>query len=156
MLKNKKAISALIATVLLILITIAGVAIIAGAVIPMITKITQSGQACTSARLNIDTSAGFTCLNSTGVNVNIVRGPEDFDLAAIQLIILDDTGTTKEIVMSDASKFPGINGGRVYTILKSGNWTGNATEVRVAPIVKVGNTKTTCDISAKVSIPICA
>ena len=63
--KGKKGISPVIATILLILITVAAVAIIWAAIIPMIrdnlTKITQGTDAQT--QLEIDKTSGLTCVN---------------------------------------------------------------------------------------------
>jgi len=105
MFKEKRGVSALVATVLLILITVAGVAIIWGAVMPMITKITQSGQACINARLIIDTASGYTCYSETKNQASIMvsRGPEDFQLTGIQLG-LSSAGQTESIIIRDGSQ----------------------------------------------------
>lgn len=90
---QKRAVSALVATVLLILITVAAVGIIWGAIMPMINSATQYGQACMNARLNINTDSGYTCVNGTGtaqpgrVLVNIERGAEDFQPQGMQIAV---------------------------------------------------------------------
>ena len=55
---NKRGISAIVATVLIILITVAGVAIIWGAIIPMIGEDVSFGDEMVDLR--IVTSAGYT------------------------------------------------------------------------------------------------
>jgi len=162
--KNNKAISALVATVLLILITVAGVAIIWGAVMPMITRITQSGQACINARYNIDTTSGFTCAYSNGtVSISIARGAEQFEGIGAQLVILADNGNSKSITLDETSVatnniagLPDMNEMRTYVIGNLETGIDNPVQVSVAPIVKVGNTKTTCDVSAKVTLTECS
>lgn len=85
--RNKKAVSALVATVLLILITFAAVGIIWGAIMPMLNRATQLGQACMNARLSIDTTQGYTCYDAEKkqANIMVARGAEDFELVGMQI-----------------------------------------------------------------------
>lgn len=87
--RDKKAVSALVATVLLILITFAAVGIIWGAVMPMITKAMQLSQACTNARLSIDTTQGFTCYseNTKQISVSVSRGSNEFNLVGLGISV---------------------------------------------------------------------
>ena len=60
---NKKAISAVVATVLIILITVAAVTIIWAAIIPMINTQISGGTKCLDAvsQLQLVTDQGYTC-----------------------------------------------------------------------------------------------
>jgi flagellin-like protein len=104
MIMQKKAVSALVATVLLILITVAAVGIIWGAIMPMINQATQYGQACTNARVSISTDMGYTCSNTTGTSnpgfvlVNVKRGAEAFDMQGLQITITG-SGTSKSWII---------------------------------------------------------
>ncbi len=84
---HKKAVSALVATVLLILITVAAVGIIWGAIMPMLNRAMELNQACMNARLTIDTTSGYTCYDSSKKQASIMisRGAEDFQLAGMQI-----------------------------------------------------------------------
>jgi len=84
---SRKAVSALIAAVLLLLITFSAVGVIWGGVLPMITSAMQSGQACLTARVSINSVAGFTCYdeNKKQINVMVNRGAEEFNLSGIQI-----------------------------------------------------------------------
>lgn len=97
--KNKKAVSALVATVLLILVTVAAVGIIWAAVMPMITRALELNQACLNARLNIDTTRGYTCYDAEKkqANVMVTRGAEDFELTGMQIGLVSTQGETKNI-----------------------------------------------------------
>jgi len=163
---QKKAVSALVATVLLILITVAAIGIIWSAVMPMINKATQYGQACMSARLQINTDSGYTCYNASGVVLaNIDRGAEDFVPSAIQVIvagggqskvfkILDNQATSGVTMLGGAATLyiPGTNEEKTY-VITSGLTT--TSEVAVAPVVKVGNTEKICDVSSRVALTAC-
>ncbi len=162
----KKAVSALVATVLLILITVAAIGIIWSAVMPMINKATQYGQSCMNARLQIDTDSGYTCYNASGVVLtNIVRGADDFVPSAIQLIVagggqskvfkvVNNQATTNVVMLGGATslEIPGTNEEKTY-VVTSGLTT--TSEVAVAPVVKVGNTEKVCDVSSRVALTAC-
>ena len=64
MINNKKGISAVVATVLIILITVAAVTIIWAAIIPMITSSIDEGTQCLDATSQVQiVDRGFTCWN---------------------------------------------------------------------------------------------
>jgi flagellin-like protein len=167
---QKKAVSALVATVLLILITVAAVGIIWGAIMPMINQATQYGQSCMNARLQINTDSGYTCYNASGVVLaNIERGAEDFVPTGIQLVV-SGGGQSKVFKVSDklaapssvselpsnysgnALDVPGTNEARTYVVNSGMTVTS---ELAVAPIVKVGNTEKVCDVSSRVTLSAC-
>jgi len=177
--KNKKGISAIVATVLIILITVAAVTIIWAAIIPMIQDQIGGSTECfdASAALSVTTdfscvdhnstcsdgdstteadcdTAGGTWTNST-VSVQVHRGTGNFVLTDVEIII-GAGGTTSSVkAVEDLSKtIPDPNGDRVYEIMYSG--TEPVTEAGVAAIVQAGNTVTTCDKSGMVQIPDCA
>jgi len=101
---NKKSVSALVATVLLILITVAATGIIWSAVMPMITKSTKMSEACLNAKLSIDTISGYTCYdeNKRVVNIMIKRGAEKFNLSGVQISLVS-SGKTKSYYIYDDS-----------------------------------------------------
>ena len=173
-LNNRKAVSALVATVLLILITVAAVGIIWGAIMPMLNRAMEMGQACLNARLTIDTTSGYTCYKSTTTEAMIMvgRGAEEFDLAGMNIMV-SGGGQSKTFLIKNgtAVQADGINIGvkmvdgttmdipkpneeRTY-ILFIGTNLSSVEEVKVAPLAKVGNTERTCDISSKVPLTTC-
>ena len=88
--KNKRGVSALVATVLLVLITIAAVGLIWGAILPLIQRGMQQGQGCgLETRLSINTRGGYTCYNSVSNAASVVveRPTTDFELAGLTLAI---------------------------------------------------------------------
>ena len=164
---RKRGISAVVATVLIILITVAAVTIIWAAIIPMIKDQTEGGTVCLDAvsQISIETAGGYTCYDSTApakVNVQVSRGAADFELAKLQIIISDADGRTKSSEV-DVSEGTGgtnklvVNGERVIT--RSGvNEITSATPVKVeiAPIVQTGSTEKRCDISSSAVLSACS
>ena len=170
--KEKKAISAIVATVLLILITVAAVGIIWGALVPWITNIMRQGQVnqeciTATANLEIDTDAGLTYFinesaTKNATRVTVKRGGEEFDAAGIKIVIFGD-GTSKSFDIEAGKNstkirmypdglyngnlsIPGVSEESTYVIDVTGMFT-LPTEVSVAPIVKVDNINAPCPVS---------
>jgi len=127
-LRAKKSVSALVATVLLILITVAATGIIWSAVMPMITKSTKMSEACLNARLNIDTTAGYTCYDEANKQVYVMvrRGAEDFNLSGIKIQLSGDGKTKGYNISLNAIgvlnlKFDEGVGNSVYDSSQNGN-----------------------------------
>ncbi len=176
MLNDKRAVSAIVATVLLVLIAVAAVGIIWGAIIPMINKAMEMGQACMNARLTINTDSGYTCWNATGrvALVMVSRGAEDFKLAGMDLVV-SGGGLTKTFNVSSgqipdgvrmledkaqpptmALALPNVNEERTYIVNGTAVSTSFvAQEARVAPKVRIGNTVKTCGVTHQVSLTEC-
>ena len=148
---ERKAVSALIATVLLILITVAAVGVIWSLVMPMLQeKITEASQSCISAKIKIDTEKGFTCYDSANkqLRVMVSRGPDDLELAGLQVIALASGNSYKfEIV----DNIVGVNEDRIYTL----NMTTTPQQASVVPIVKLGTSKKVCGITSRADISSC-
>lgn len=168
MFRNNKAVSALVATVLLILITVAAVGIIWGAIMPMLNRAMEMGQACLNARLTIDTTSGYTCYKTTAQEAQIMigRGAEEFDLAGMNVIVsgggvsktfkIKTTGQNGVRMIGGATTLdlPEANEERTYMLSIGTNLT-QVEEVKVAPISKVGNTERNCDVSSRVPLTVC-
>jgi len=167
---NKKGISAIVATVLIILITVAAVTIIWAAIIPMINNQLESSTFCLDAVSQISlVDAGYTCWDDVKKNVSIqVRhGAKDFVLADIQVLVSAGGSTTsflatKNGTLSDGSaitsnNLPGPNGETVLKINVTGiDVTSNSIDkVQIAPVVKTGAVEDTCDVSATKIISKC-
>ena len=162
---NKRGISAVVATVLMILITIAAVTIIWAAIIPMINNQLDKGQACFDAISQVSLpDQGYTCVSFDGKNVTlqIKRGSMDLDLVDAQVIFssggnsysfaLSNPATT--IVPSGEITFPNINEGRVY-VIDTSSITSEIETVEIAPVVQIGKSQEVCDVSSSRKLKIC-
>jgi hypothetical protein len=155
MIKKKRGISALVGTVLLILITIASVSIVFGAVIPMIKRINTESQLCVTAHLIVNTQSGFTCYDSQNklLGVMVSRGKGEVDLSGVSILIDSGDGDRKKIIKNQS--LPEINSASVY-VLDVSEFNG-VVKISIAPIIKNGNKDKECGISSSVNlIPDCA
>ena len=162
---NKKGISAVVATVLIILITVAAVTIIWAAIIPMISNQLESGVICLDAVSAIQLKdEGYTCYetdaNTDGtynVSFQVGRTAKDFKLNDIQVLVSVDGDTTSFNLVEDEiytiDDMPSPNGAEVFVVSRIN--FNNATKIQIAPVVGVGNTQETCDISATKTLTEC-
>jgi flagellin-like protein len=148
--KSNRGISAIVATVLIILITVAAVTIIWAAIIPMIQDQVSGSTECFDASASLTVVSDYSCSNDSVTKVQVHRATGDFELVAVDLIVSKD-GTTNTI--RNESLVPDINGDVVYTLTSSESV--GADEVSVAAIVRAGNTEKTCDKSGAVSLATC-
>ncbi len=152
--RNNKGISAVVATVLIILITVAAVTIIWAAIIPMINNQLSRGTVCLDAmtQLTIE-NKGYTCFNAgVDVQVQVGHGSQDIGLTGVQVLVSDDVGDTTSYTESTLANLPGINGEKVITVSHTG---ADPQSVSIAPIVSIGGQEETCDALAPVSIIAC-
>ncbi|MEM2932635.1 MAG: archaellin/type IV pilin N-terminal domain-containing protein [Candidatus Pacearchaeota archaeon] len=165
--KNKRGVSALVATVLLVLITIAAVGIIWGAILPLIRKGLGTTQACgIETRLDIE-KRGYTCFNLTGKNV-LVEISRPITLEGLTKILVQVSGEGRTEVYEIANgtgspnvkmypsgttiELPSKGGSRTYNI-SAINF--NATQVGVIPVVQLGTQTITCQTTATVDLSPC-
>src|SRR3989344_3220724 len=151
LLKNKKAISPIIATTLIILMTIAAVAIIWPAVMPIIKRSAAGiSSACIGIDLTIVSSGKNTCFNSTScmINVTVSRGAGDYELKGIQFLIYEGGNSESYTIETN---MPGINEQREYEIPTA----FSSDKISAAPIVIVGEVEENCEKTTTTSLNEC-
>lgn len=159
---EKKGISAVVATVLIILITVAAVTIIWAAIIPMINNQLSKGTICLDAisQLSIE-NKGYTCTEGNDLKIQIGHGATNFDLADIQILIYSNGSTESVNLVADTSysltDLPGTNEEKTFTILDGDMDTDTVDidSVNIAPIVVVGDTTEACEALAPIKIRAC-
>ena len=147
--KNKKAISAVVATVLIILITVAAVTIIWAAIIPMINDQLNKGTVCLDAMSALTIKGEYTCYDGADLHLQVSYGSKDVNLEGIQVLIEDGAGNVDSSNTITAD-LPDPNENKVFPIT-----IGAATSVAIAPVVTVGSGSETCDASAYVEVSSC-
>ncbi|MCK5343868.1 MAG: hypothetical protein KAR20_10715 [Candidatus Heimdallarchaeota archaeon] len=155
---NKKGISAVVATVLIILITVAAITIVWAAIIPMINNQLDQGTICLDAVSQLSIlDTGYTCIDGTNLHLQIKKGARNFELADIQVLISSGGNVESvNLVSSGAYKLedlPGSNEEKVFDLDIAG--MGTVDSVKIAPIVKVGNTQETCSVSSTKTLLAC-
>ncbi len=158
--KNKKGVSPIVATILLILLTIVLIFTISTFVVPFVKDQLSRGD-CFSyvGKLEVTDNIAYTCYKSTVtpkiMNVQVHRG--DVDLNSMKIIIggasssifiIKDGITDPNIVMFDGTTtltLPQKNGEKTYT-LKNVNTIPES--ISVAPVMTNGKT---CDLTDTVT-----
>ena len=154
---NKRGISAIVATVLIILITVAAVTIIWAAIIPMISDQLGRAQECTSALSQLTVKGEYSCYVSATATTNgttrvqIVRGAENIDLRDILLLVGANGSLSSISVKEDLGGEildPTEEHVFVINVTDGGNFSaGDTVGASVAPVIFTGNEEVTCDNS---------
>ncbi len=167
--KNKKGVSAIVATSLIILITVAAISIVWTIVLPMIRDNLQGSQACMEAAssITIRTNTGQTCWNKTNsgtgdyngtVFVQIERSSANIDISSLNLRAIDANGNAQNTILSTSNDTffgpDGLEPGDVYV------YSENTTEIIVAfeivPVLTVGTQEYSCnDAVAAAEVGLC-
>ena len=152
---GKKGIRAIVATVLIILITIAAVALVWSAVLPLVKGSLDKGIVCSEAinQLSIQ-DVGWTCYNAGGLttDVQIKRGADlDFPLVGINILVSTDGSSTATSVLEAAVLAPSEE--KVYVATS----VDTPDTVRIVPIIEVGNgQQESCENDNWVELKLCA
>lgn len=142
---NKKAISPVVATVLLIVITVVAVLFISSVIIPMIKSMTKKGIGCyeVMSKILIDRT-GYTCSNDSGTYLTIMRKDDKIEQIAVKIstraetipFVLKDRGAERpsggsvEMLRGGEIKLPPKGGSKTY-IFKCDPECKNASSVAV-------------------------
>ena len=150
---NKKALSPLVTTVLLILLSIAAMVILSSAIIPFVKEKMSKAQECsetikTADALTIDAENGFACYydeNGLKAKITIHRG--DIEIKGIRIavrgggdskIVNIEEGTVTDVKMLGGSEtivLPGNGGEKTYLISTT---LSSAESAIIAPIMPSG------------------
>lgn len=158
--QDKKAVSTLIATVLIIGITIAAFGIVYSFIMPVIREGIESSKKCSEMQLSVDTSKGFTyydAISNNDVSIMVSRGPKSGALSSVQLKVTDNTGNSVTKKSSSLIRNPGVPGpNEDMTYNVSGttvsqptgdhSLTGVPQTVSVAAVIMLGNKEVACDL----------
>ncbi len=132
---NKKGVDAIVATVLIIMITVAAVAIIWAFVLPMIKDSTVSSTQETT-KLSIETSGGYTTWDDVNkiARVQVKRGNDNVNLTG-----LDFNFVSKGVsINKNKTNVPQPNQIKVYEFDLKGELNTRPEKVTVAPITSSG------------------
>jgi flagellin-like protein len=151
---RKNGVSAIVATVLLIVITLAVAGVIMGWIIPMVNNSLSESTACQEALSDITVGQDYTCINSTegNISVQVGKGPKaSYTLAGLQAIIsVGGNEYTEEL----NGTLPANNEMKVFTV--SNESYKDADSIKIAPYVTVGNQEKLCDVVDEVILQSCA
>ncbi len=140
MFMNKKGVSAVVATVLIVMITIAAAGLLWGIVAPVLKSEITERESCVNAQisLSVDEGSKYTCTTSVnGTAVRVSRGSDDEEWNAIQIIYTDSNGNSQTI---DYANPPTANSEKVYR----NNETINIVSFSAVPILNADGNDLIC------------
>jgi flagellin-like protein len=135
MIKSKRGIEPVIATVLLIVITIAVIGVLVAFLYPYIKGMTEKETACRDVRLEIDSTG--TCTNGTGTWVMVSYSSGNIALTKA-IVQVTTGGSTSAYPML---RIPGVGGAETYFTSVS----KNAAKVGAIPYVEYNGKEYMCD-----------
>ena len=116
---SKKGISTIVATVLIVLITVAAVTILWAAMSPLVGDNLAQSTNCLNVQnsVKVDTDRTYTHFNTTNeesVSVRVERGANSGDLVGLVISVESDGSTIGSWTFDSSAKFPSENGALVY------------------------------------------
>jgi len=145
---NKKGIEPVIATVLLIVVTLAVVGLVIGFLYPYIQNMIDKQTACNGVALKI--SPEGTCTSPTMTKVMVEAVLNDNNVSKMTTYFLSE-GETKTNITTKIEQLPENGGARTYTYQK-----GNIEKVWAIPTVKFKGKDFSCDNAKAELTPVIA
>ena len=149
---NKRAISNIVSTTLIIMIVVAAVGIIGAFVLPMVKQNLQLNTVCNSAigDVYIDTSSGYSCvdLDEGILPVQITKGPAQIDYSGARIIVKSGGKSYPFDINSE------LGAGQTVFYLNVGKLS-SIDSIELYPIVSTGTSSKICDSASSVKISDC-
>ncbi|MEM2478665.1 MAG: hypothetical protein QXJ92_00490 [Candidatus Pacearchaeota archaeon] len=143
---GKRGVSALVATVLLVLITIAAIGIIWGAILPIIQKGIGTSKECSFDRQLTILEEGYTCFNASSPDnltlIQIQRPLTQFTLSKIK-VMLSGEGKTRVYEINETTTPAIPRPGESNTYYFSAPMRVERAEV--VPVIRAGTQDITCE-----------
>ena len=171
---TKKGVSPIIATILLILISIVAVATIVAFVVPFVKNYLDDSKECFNIpeQISIKDSSKYTCFNNVDnkIGVGVIRSSEDVEIGGFKISIqgTDAAGDLQSVVFeikdgestTDVSMLttpgvlsvPGKGEERTYVVSLGGSLIKTPERILVAPISAKGKQ---CSVADEVELRIC-
>jgi len=151
----KRGISAVIATVLIILITLSAVSIVWIVVLPMISDNLELEAICQKAGITIDSSQGFTCYDGEDLLLNIERANEDAEIVRIIFVLENENENVLEHLNEEQIESRLGKGQSATWVVQ--NVETNPFKISVYPVININGKEKECDaVSYVTNIPDCA
>jgi len=174
-LQGKRGVSELIATVMLILVTITAAGIIYSVVMPMIKGNIESTQKCNGIGMEVMQEEGYTCYDAVAKEVKIEvnrAGDSGDELSGIQLLVYGEGRTLSRTIRANDTIYPDIkeyyradylsnlslpakNEARTYVISIATSGMASVESVNAIPIIKISNKEKICSAGSRTPISAC-
>lgn len=146
---DKRGISDVVATVLIILVTVAAATIVWTTVIPLIKNSLSGNDACLNADVSIDSVSGYSCYDSKFKvsSVQVKTGVKSANITKIDFIV-DLNGSSKTITKDFVAN---ANAGKIFYLFLD----DAQSSVEIAPVVKIDGEEKRCDATFKTKLNSC-
>jgi hypothetical protein len=145
---NKKGISTVVATVLIVLITVAAVTILWVAISPLIDQNLGSGTKCFNAqgKIVLINNVLYTFYNDSHVSYWIERRANSPDIVGLEVYI-EVNGETVGSINYNSTEIPAINGKDVF-LNETGFASSDVVKIAIAPMVEIDGVATSCGVGS--------
>jgi FlaG/FlaF family flagellin (archaellin) len=149
---NKRAVSAVIATVLVIMITVAAVSILWSFLIPMIKDNLSFSDLCENTGVSIISSQGYTCYKPNNITiVQVSKSNSDANVTGL-IFSISSSGNSYDY---DEQKVAYSNSEYSVYYLNTSEFE-KIEKLSVVPVVKSGNSEKSCSALSLDNIPLCS
>jgi hypothetical protein len=162
---NKKGVSTIVATILIVLLSVAAVTILWAGISPLIDKNLGNEISCINAqgKLSIDKNKLYTCWNisndASQIRLRVERAANSPNIAGIQITIDDDgnsvsfSGLTNDATIANNELTE--NGKKVYNFVLDSDLTGPV-KVSIAPRVNIEGEIKSCSTTNPIEVKQCS
>ncbi|MGK0208796.1 MAG: hypothetical protein ACI83O_000050 [Patescibacteria group bacterium] len=160
MIINKKGISTVIATVLIVLITVAAVTVLWVSISPLVDQNLAEGTACFNLQnaIDLDSSAEFTFVNNTGASIRVERRATSSGLEGFQVFLEVDGSTVGNFKQENLTDLT-ANGAKVFYFnntqlgITTGEIvTGSEVKASIAPMLTIDGELASCEAIREVEM----
>jgi len=150
--KKKKGVSAVVATILIVMITVLAIGIIWVTILPMIRENLAVSDVCENAGVSIVSSQGYTCYKPSNITmVQVSKGNSDINVTGLKFSISSSGNSyeydEQEVAYSTADY-------NVYYLNTSE--FEKIEKISVVPTVKLGDSEKSCSVISLDNIPLCS
>lgn len=153
---QKKAVSDIVATVLIIMITVAAVGIIGAIVVPMVKNSMTASNFCSAALsdLYIDEVSGFSCLDSEKnvLVIKVNKGSAEIPYKGIRTSVTIEGNTYSDFRESSFSNPSEV----FYWNVSELSELGKIETLDIYPVILIGKKPKECDRSSSIKVSSCA
>jgi|GEM_PF-1310132 flagellin-like protein len=146
---GKKGISAIVATVMIILITVAAVALVWSAILPMVKDNLEKGTACADASMALSLkSSGYTCWDGANMDLQVSLDSTTVVLSGIEVaLITAGAGTNLDVVAG----LPTSNEVKIISVVAA----AQPDSVSIAPMIEIGGKSVNCEMTNPIPVVAC-
>ncbi len=148
---DKRGISAVISSIMIILIVVGGTTLVWKIITPTINERIHLSDACKNADLMLNVIGGYTCYDPVlnGISVQVKKGRQEVNISGVEFIVQSQGNSVrikKDLIFNN-------NEIKTFYFNVSSLGLSNIEKISISPIVMFGEKEKKCDITSFVKIP---